>query len=175
MTRRFYSVIILLVLVSSVASSSAQATEVGRGRDFGLGLALGSPSGIVGKVFAGPTEALDFGLGFRNYGYRCNHRHGCGNEQLSVHADYLWQNNLLMEGNVVLDWHIGVGGRVWFYDYNDNNDNDLAVAARMPIGIDLMFRRPSFLEVFLEIGPSLWVVPGLYLNLDSALGVRFYF
>ncbi len=80
-----------------------------------------------------------------------------------------------MEGNVVLDWHIGVGGRVWFYDYNDNNDNDLAVAARMPIGIDLMFRRPSFLEVFLEIGPSLWVVPGLYLNLDSALGVRFYF
>jgi hypothetical protein len=176
MTQRLTAATLLILVVLLRESSFAQATEVGRGRDFGLGLGFGSPSGIVGKVFAGPTEALDFGVSFRNYGYGCGRRHGCGNDHLSVHADYLWQENLLMQGNVVLDWHIGAGARVWFFDYNDNNDdNDLAVAARMPVGIDLMFRRPSFLEVFFEIAPSLWVIPFQDVDIESTLGVRFYF
>ncbi len=180
MTRRILPALLLSILTASFSATSAEATEVGRGRDFGLGLGLGSPSGIVGKVFAGPTEAIDFGLSFRDYGYDygCNRRNnnGCRNDHLSVHADYLWQDNLLMQGNVVLDWHIGVGGRVWFFDYNDNtNDDDLGLAVRMPVGVDLMFRRPSFLEVFLEIAPSLWVVPFQDLDIESTLGVRFYF
>jgi hypothetical protein len=179
MTRRSLPVLFLILTAISGASGSASATEVGRGRDFGLGLAFGNPSAIVGKVFAGSTEAIDFGLGFRNHGYgNCNnHRWGCGNDSLSLHADYLRQDNLLMQGNVVLDWHLGGGGRVWFYDYDNdnNNDDDLAIAARMPVGIDLMFRRPSFLELYLEIAPSLWIYPGLDLRFDSALGIRAYF
>ena len=34
---------------------------------------------------------------------------------------------------------------------------------------------PSFLEVFLEIAPAMYIVPGLYLDLEAFLGVRFYF
>jgi hypothetical protein len=45
----------------------------------------------------------------------------------------------------------------------------------MPVGLDLGFRKPSFLEVFLELAPAVYIVPGVYLDLEAFLGVRFYF
>jgi len=178
MTRRSLSVFCLAVTAFLGTTGFAQATEVGRGRDVGLGLSFGNPSGIVGKLFAGSTEALDFGLGFRNYGGCHRNGWGCrGNDHLSFHADYLRQENLFTQGNVVMDWHIGGGGRLWFYDYNNDNsnDDDIAIAARMPVGIDLTFRSPSFLELYLELAPSLLVVPALDTFIEGTFGVRAYF
>jgi hypothetical protein len=45
----------------------------------------------------------------------------------------------------------------------------------MPVGVDLMFRKPDFLEVFLELAPALYLVPGVGLDIEAFLGVRFYF
>jgi hypothetical protein len=148
---------------------------VGRGRDFGLGVAFGSPTSIVGKYFVGRGNALDFGLGFWSYGWRCsgsNERRFCDDrafDLISINADYLWQENLVSGTGATLDWHIGGGGRVWI------GDGDFAVAARMPIGLDLTFRRPDFLELFLELAPAMYIVPGLDLDIEAFLGVRFYF
>jgi hypothetical protein len=90
----------------------------------------------------------------------------------SVHGDYLWQDNLVREGNLKLDWHIGAGGRLIF----DNVTNrGFALIARMPIGLDFTFNRPGFLEVFVEIAPGLVIVPPLFFDIDAALGVRLYF
>lgn len=157
---------------------TASATEVGRGRDFGLGFALGSPTSIVGKYFIGGDNAIDFGLGFWTYGWRCGRRDYddrgyCGGNRafdlVSVNADYLWQDNLVAGTGAKLDWHIGAGGRVWL------GGGDFSAAARMPLGLDLTFRKPSFLEVFLELAPAMYIVPGLYLDIEAFLGVRFYF
>lgn len=155
---------------------SASATEVGRGRDFGLGFAFGSPTSIVGKYFVGGGNAVDFGLGFWSYGWRCSgprDERWCddGNDfdLISINADYLWQDPIVAGSGANLDWHIGVGGRVWF------GDGDVAAAVRMPLGLDLGFRKPSFLEVFLEIAPAMYVVPGLDLDIEAFLGVRFFF
>jgi hypothetical protein len=150
----------------------ARATEVGRGRDFGLGVAFGSPTSIVGKYFVGRGNAWDFGFGFWTYGWGCNDRGFCEGRSFDVvtlNVDYLWQEPLVAGAKANLDWHIGAGGRVWV------GGGDASVAARMPLGIDLTFRRPSFLEVFLELAPAVYVVPGLYLDLEAFLGVRFYF
>jgi hypothetical protein len=38
-----------------------------------------------------------------------------------------------------------------------------------------MFNNPSFLEVFFEIAPVFVLVPGLWLDIEGGLGVRFYF
>jgi hypothetical protein len=157
-------------------ASRAQATEVGHGRDFGLGFAFGSPTSIVGKYFIGDGNALDFGLGFWRYGWHCDRpadNQYCGDynafTRVSLNADYLWQEPIVAGRAANLDWHIGAGGRVWL------GGGDFALAARMPIGLDLTFRRPAFLEVFLELAPALYIVPDINLDIEAFLGVRFYF
>ncbi|MCG5052955.1 MAG: DUF3996 domain-containing protein [Myxococcales bacterium] len=164
-------------------TAPAHATEVGNARTFGLGFGLGSPNSLVGKVFLGPGQALDFGIGVSRYGWgRCWNGDGyvrCrdGFSDVGINVDYLWQENLVYS-KVTLDWHIGAGGRIWIIDQDrfDNNSNDsVALAGRMPVGLDLMFSRPSFLEVFAEIAPTLYVVPGVGLDFEGLLGARFYF
>jgi hypothetical protein len=176
---RFGGVVNRLSLVIGLAAASlglvrsAQATEVGRGRDFGIGVAIGSPTSVVGKVFVGGGNAIDFGLGFWTYGWGCNDRGYCDGRSLdvvTVSADYLWQDSVVAGSKANLDWHIGAGGRVWA------GSGEAAVAARMPVGLDLTFRRPSFLEVFVEIAPAVYVVPNLVdVDIEAFLGVRFYF
>ncbi|HVZ35697.1 MAG TPA: hypothetical protein VG963_24895 [Polyangiaceae bacterium] len=165
-----------LIGMSAIIPGRAWATEVGRGRDFGLGFAFGSPTSIVGKYFVGDDNALDFGLGFWRYGWNCNvpddpsfcHDYHAFS-RISLNADYLWQDGIVAGRAANLDWHIGAGGRVWL------GGGDFALAARMPIGLDLTFRKPSFLEVFLELAPALYIVPGIDLDIEAFLGVRFYF
>lgn len=178
MTRLTHLVGVLLVFF--VAPRAASATEVGGARRFGLGFQLGDPTAIVGKAFVGSGNAIDFGLGFWGYGGWCyddfgKHRHRCGRtyRALSIHGDFLWQDNIA-RGTVNLDWHIGAGGRLYF-DNNGFGNDDFALAARMPVGLDLMFQKPEFLEVFFEIAPELFIVPFQDLALDAAIGVRFYF
>ena len=161
----------------------ALATEVGTSRTVGIGVALGDPTGIVGKLFLNPGNAIDLGIGWGRWGWGHNCRnskdrnYSCGNwgRQVSMHADYLWQSNLV-RGTAKLDWHIGAGARVWFYRWSgDPDDTDLSLAARMPLGLDLAFDRPEFLEVFFEIVPSFLLLPGPDIYFDAAIGVRFFF
>ena len=44
-----------------------------------------------------------------------------------------------------------------------------------PRSLDLTFSRPSFLEVFLEIAPGLFVTPYVAFDVEGYVGVRFYF
>jgi hypothetical protein len=159
---------------------SASATEVGRGRNFGIGFAIGSPTSIVAKYFVSRENALDFGLGFWHFGRGCRGpddnricRNG-GFERLTLNMDYLWQDVIVAGSGAELDWHIGAGGRVWLFD-DDYWGEDFALAARMPVGLEVTFPRPSFLEVFLELAPALYIVPPIDLNIEAFLGVRFYF
>ena len=51
----------------------------------------------------------------------------------------------------------------------------MLIFARMPVGLDLTFNKPEFLEVFMEVAPALLLVPEIDLELEAFLGVRFYF
>ena len=165
----------------TVMASSAQATEVGYARKFGLGVEIGAPTGFTGKAWVGPTNAIDFGLGFYGYGFsnRCftdnNGNTVCdrgGYNWATANADYLWQSNIV-RGQAQLDWHLGAGGRLTFIG---NCSGDCTrIGARGSIGLDLMFNNPSFLEVFFEIAPVFVLVPGIWLDIEGGLGVRFYF
>jgi hypothetical protein len=163
-----------VLLVGTVRTASA--TEVGYGRKFGLGFVLGDPTGLSAKYWVGPTNALDFGLGFWGYGVdrRCWNNGGpCeGYSAGSFNMDYLWQSNIV-RGQAQLDWHIGAGGRAAWW--GGCNGDCFGLKARMPLGLDLMFANPGFLEIFFEIAPSLWVVPGVVFDIEGGLGVRFYF
>ena len=176
-------VIIALALTlagMSVAPRVARATEVGTSRTIGLGVQLVDPTALIGKVFLDRNDALDFGLGFWCYGtcydgngnpYRCNN----GRHDFSIHFDYLYEENIV-DSAVRLDWHAGIGGRMvlWGYTYN-NSDHGTVLLGRVPIGLDLAFRRPRWLEVYLEIAPALVLIPPLDFAFDVGLGARAYF
>jgi hypothetical protein len=159
----------------------AHATEVGTARKFGLGVQLFEPTAIIGKVFLDRHNALDFGFGFWGWG-RCYDRNGnpyaCDRyyDAYSLHFDYLYEENIV-DSVVRLDFHVGAGARIFFggYYYDADGHHDSALFARVPIGLDLTFRRPHWLETYLEIGPGLWVYPPLHFDIDVGLGVRFYF
>jgi hypothetical protein len=163
------------------AVRTASATEVGYGRRFGLGFVLGDPTGLTGKLWVGSTNSIDFGLGFWGYGFRDNCWYdGAGNAHCdrygyhngTINLDYLWQSNIV-RGAAQLDWHIGAGGRaVWF---GGCSGDCFDLAARMPVGLDLMFNNPSFIEVFFELAPAFYIVPGFGFTIEGGLGARFYF
>jgi hypothetical protein len=178
--------LVLLTLATatilSTGAGRAQATEVGNSRTFGLGFQIGDPTAVTAKVFAGGGNAFDFGVGFGGWGYgwctdangndyRCNDLH----KYVSIHADYLYQENILAMTNR-LDWYAGLGGRLITWAYGSNKlSHDLVLLARVPIGLAVTFRRPSFLEAYIEIAPSLVVFPPLDFAMDFAIGVRAYF
>jgi hypothetical protein len=161
-------------------ASPGRATEVGTSRTFGLGLQIGEPTALVGKAFLGRSAALDFGLGFWGWGWRgrcqdpdgrwhdCRNRH----DYFTVHADFLWEESI-REQPFRLDWHAGVGGR--FIDWYAWDYGGTAFLVRVPLGLDFAFRRPSWLEAYIEIAPGLLVVPGIDLWFDVGLGARAYF
>jgi hypothetical protein len=149
------------------------ATEVGGSRTIGLGFALGEPTSLVGKYFLGGPNAVDFGVSFYQFGRRCDGPGPCRHYgSFGLFGDYLWFDTLA-RGTAKLDWHFGPGGRLWLGD-NGNGDN-AALAARMPVGLDLTFERPEFLELFVEIAPALYIVPRVDLQIEGMLGIRFYF
>lgn len=181
MKRSIFILLAALALFAGARTANA-GTEVGYARKFGLGVVIGDPTGLSAKLWIAPTNALDFGLGFWGYGFndRC-YRDDNGNtvcDHFSYHngtinVDYLWQSNII-RGTAQLDWHVGVGGRLNFYGGGCAHDC-FAAAGRAPIGLDLMFNNPNFLEVFFEIAPAFYVVPGFGFDIEGGLGVRFYF
>jgi len=163
------------VATALLGTLSARATTVGSARDFGLGFALGTPTSIVGKYFFDPVNALDFGVGFWRAGRRCNGPGPIDCDDwgyFGVNVDYLWHETLA-RGTAKLDWHIGIGGRLWIED--DTYDDDIGLGPRMPVGLDLTFDRPDFVEVFFELAPVLLIVPGPDFEIEAFVGVRFYF
>src|SRR5688500_5418327 len=93
----------IAIVFSLFASATALAQE-GSTPDtpgaLGLGIVVGSPTGISGKWIAGNHVAFDAAVGI-----------GFG-EDLHVHADWLWEgDSLLDEEGANLRWFAGVGGR----------------------------------------------------------------
>lgn len=168
---------LLTGLLVTLVGRPAEATEVGTSRTFGLGFALGDPMSFVGKVFIDQGNAIDFGVGFFSLWNRCRNERGtrvCGGfGSITLNADYLWQFEIVRGRKAKLDWHIGAGGRVWLADHDANQD--LAIAGRMPVGVDLTFAKPSFIEVYLEVAPATYFYPNFGIDPEANLGGRFYF
>ncbi len=180
--KRLAFVALSAVAIVFVNASRARATEVGTTRTVGIGFQIGEPTALTAKIFVGGAHAFDFGLGFGGWGYDwCTdangHSYRCGdvNHDFSFHADYLYEENILNRTNR-LDWYAGFGGRLITTAYGSNNlGHDVVILARVPLGIAVTFRRPDFLEAYLEIAPAIVIVPPLDFTIDVGLGVRAYF
>jgi hypothetical protein len=78
---------------------------------------------------------------------------------VSLTGDYYFIDELLVK-NINFGWYFGFGlyGGMWRYDYGAADWNSFRFGARLPIG--LSWQPLKFLELFLDIAPSLGM--GIY-------------
>jgi len=170
-SRRLVSPIAVAVIaVAMAASSSARADDIGVSRRVGLGVAAGMAPGFSAKAWVSPRNAVDMGLGIGLGDFACNPRFNPCGERMSFNLDYLVHPGRGSYNPGWIAWHVGLGARVWFYQYGQTVET-MRFAARVPIGIDLMWF--DFLETFAEVAPSLGFSPTLAF-LEGSIGARIY-
>ena len=159
---------------TTASAQSGSSSQYGQG-DFGVGLMIGSPTGLTAKQYLAEQHALDAALGF---GYGGTH----------FHADYLYEKrDVLGERNARLGWFVGIGGqfsvernrgsRYYGRKYDDyRRDRDyFHVGPRVPLGLELRFQSIPKLEFFGELALGFEIVEYPGLTLDGGIGTRFYF
>ena len=149
-------------------------------KTFGLGLELGEPTGLNGKLFVSRSGAFDFGLGwiYDHYYY---------GDGLHLYGDYLWHpTSLVSTPAFELPFYIGVGLRLWDFHYCVAKVCDYggrAVGIRVPIGISFDMNRTP-LDIFIQLVPVLDFLGGDYYDryrdrahfgIDFSVGIRFWF
>lgn len=142
--------LLVLIIIAFAGVVNAQGK-------FGLGLIVGEPTGISGKMKISSENAFDGAVGwsFNKYG------------AIHVHADYLY--NMVKLGQD-LPLYVGVGGRIKLSSGTDES----RLGARVPIGIVYEPSSKPF-DLFIETVPMLDIVPTTEFNWNAAAGVRYYF
>lgn len=182
---RIAAVTTIAVAVTVAATSGAEARpnpKVGKrfeaNKSFGLGIMLGSPSGLNGKLYLSDDTALDFGIGsYDDFG---------DDRGLHLHASVLWHPVVLASPDPFeLPLYLGIGFRYldhddFFFDGDDDDHEHLGV--RAPLGLMLDFNRVP-IDIFLELALIIDLVTiddrdgsdHGRTDLDATLGLRYYF
>lgn len=143
------------------------STAYGMQEGFGVGLIIGEPTGFVVKKWLSEDAAIDGAVAWSFD----------GEDSLHVHGDYLLHNYTLFQNQQSqtkgkLPFYYGLGARVKFED--DKKGEDLQVGIRVPLGIDYMLREHP-VDFFAEIVPVMDFAPDTDLDLNAAVGVRYFF
>ena len=137
-------------------------TEARGENGLGVGVIVGEPTGISIKKWIGETRAVDAAAAWSF----------SENESFQFHADYLIHNFSLIQPkdldlNGRLPVYFGVGCRIKL-------DEDALVGIRIPFGISYLFADAP-VDLFVEVVPILDLAPDTDLDINAAIGVRFYF
>ncbi len=132
---------------------------------------MGDPLGLTIKIWTSNENAFDFYLGSSYFG------------NIRVGGDYLWHFDAFNSNMVKM--YAGIGGVVgfgtghgiWYKENKDKfyywDDNSMGIGARAILGINFIPRRTP-LEIFVEFGPLVGLSPNYGVNMDGAIGIRFY-
>jgi hypothetical protein len=184
-TTRLFAVALALTIGALGGSADARPRPHGlaegskrfeANKKFGLGLELGEPTGITGKLFLSPSGALDFGVGEIYHDYY-------GGDGLHGYVDYLWHPLVLTSAEAFeLPLYVGVGGRFWSFDYACGGGvcaNATVFGVRVPVGIAFDFNNVP-LDIFIQAVPTLdffrnYSRHDVYLDIDFSVGIRYWF
>lgn len=177
------AVLVLLVLATVAGTADARRQRSLGGEkyvangSFGLGLELGSPSGLNGKYFLSDDRALNFGIGWIYDRYYYDDRDG-----IHLYLDYLFHPlSITNNPTFQLPFYVGVGGRLWDFDdrRDGRDDSGYAFGVRVPLGIAFDFNKVP-LDVFVQLT---FVADLLFayeddrvgLHLEGSFGIRYWF
>ncbi|UCG51173.1 MAG: hypothetical protein JSW58_13380 [Candidatus Latescibacterota bacterium] len=148
----FRSLVIGLIAISVFAAGAAAQGL------WGLGIILGEPTGVTGKLWLTDRTAVDAAAAWSF----------AEEAALHLHADYLFHNTDLIEVEKgTLPIYFGVGARVKF-------EEDGKLGVRVPVGIAYWFEDAP-LDVFFEIVPILDLIDETEFTANAAIGIRYFF
>lgn len=126
----------------------------------GVGLFLGQPTGITFEMDLAPASWVDFKAAW-NFG-------GAGfSIILQGNYEYAFLNKLAIN-ELALSPFAGVGAAVNLYD------GGVAVGARIPAGVSHRMRNIP-IELFLELGLDVYLLPAFDIGISGGLGARYRF
>ncbi len=144
----------------STLAAALSLPVVAHAHPFGLGVMVGEPTGLSGKQWLGSHSAVDFGASWALE----------KNENLHLHADYLWHSaGFISSSEPELGAYIGVGGRVLFLENSEDR-----IGVRVPLGVSYQFSQNRF-ELFFEVAPVVDLVPDTETDLGGGIGLRYQF
>ncbi len=152
---------IAIVLLTLGASKAEAQNKPG---PFGVGLILGEPSGLSGKLMLSDANALQLHLGY-----------GVGRRgRLVLVLDYLFHIHNVMPATPVglFSPYVGVGGRLGVRD--EPFDDDVVLGVRIPVGLSFVLTAAP-VELFAEVAVGIGLLPETAALIDGGLGGRFYF
>lgn len=135
-----------------VAASPSRAQKAG---DAGIGVILGNPTGVTGKLWLDDKQAVDLGVGYSS--------------ELTVYGDYLWHGwgVLPQPSQGKLPVYLGLGAQVRTF-------RDAEFGIRTVAGLAYWLPRHP-VEIFVEIVPVFRLTRSNSVGLDAGLGLRYYF
>jgi hypothetical protein len=162
-----------LGLAACLLGLAAPAEAQTSGGPFGLGIILGEPTGLTGKVWFDRTEhALQFHLAW-----------DFTDEGFAIFLDYLfhlypWRSP---GSGFELPLYVGIGGKLvfnthrhYYSRWRDHHHGDVGFGIRVPVGLAMLFKRAP-VEIFLEIAVGVRLIPETRGDIDGGIGVRYYF
>ncbi len=169
--KKFVSIIFVLLISSFLqagAFDGAPSTKT-----VGLGIILGSPTGLSGRFALSKENSIDFALS-----YSSNHNDHDDDYHYHIHADYLYKfYDVIAIKKGELPFYAGIGARITEYDrdhHDYHHDDETFIGLRVPGGIQYEFANAPF-EIFAEIALILDVVPEMDVDFNAGLGARFCF
>jgi hypothetical protein len=152
--KRFGWVLVgMAVLLAGTESHAA-------GGNFGLGIIVGEPTGVSGKLFVSNTNAIDGAVAW-SFG---------SDTEFHLQMDYLYHfRGVIKVDSGKAPIFAGLGGR---FKIRDGADNKFGV--RIPVGIAYHFEDAPF-DIFIEAVPVLELSPSTDFVMEGAIGGRFYF
>jgi len=150
------------VPVSTPSFGSAVSTER-QGGSFGLGLAIGAPAGVSGKIWMGDWSGIQFSAG-GDLG-----RLG----DLAGTVDYLIHFRPIDTGTDEFSIPVYIGGGL-SGSWNWTEMQKGFVGPRVVAGFSLLVTAMP-MEVYVEMAPTFYIIEDLSWSIDGQLGARYYF
>ena len=156
----YFLLIFLIIFTVSIADAGNLKNKISRTikGDIGIGIILGEPTGLSFKMFTANERAIDIALAWALK----------KNQYLRIHVDYLFNENkyLVRKFNLPLSLNYGLGLKLITGTY-------FTAGIRFYGGVFHRFKSPD-IELFLELVPSMVIIPATEFDMDGAVGFRFY-
>lgn len=159
------AILALSMSTPALAQGSDAGGSGGGASSFGIGLIAGEPTGL----------SLAFGLNSRNT-VQSHLSWSLANDRARVSVDYLFTITELSapDVNASFPLYVGLGGVIGADDRRFWDDASPLLGARVPVGI-AMHPNSVPIDVFAELAPILYLLPGTDFGMEGGIGARFWF
>ncbi|UCC12430.1 MAG: hypothetical protein JSW02_02525 [candidate division WOR-3 bacterium] len=135
-------------------------------QSYGIGVILGSPTGLTGKMMLGRTSAIAVNAGWSFW--PSSGFHITGDYQFLFPGSFADEDGRPINSLIP---YLGLGGRVRFKS-DDDDDDDFQAGVRFGGGIEYL---PTPMGIFIELYPVVNLIPSTKFAFEGGLGFRIYF